>query len=88
MCGVPTAQIELSLTFDPKPANNPPVRPGNFVYNTQCPEAAGPGFDSDGHQKFCDLQFECCWSAENCRKLRLTGHVPGKMVWRYRRNFG
>ena len=50
MCGVPTKQIELSLTFDTKPANNPPVRPGNFVYNTPCPEAAGSGYDSDGVQ--------------------------------------
>ena len=51
MCGVPTKQIELSLTVDRKPANNPPVRPGIFLYNTRCPEAAGPGFDSDGLQR-------------------------------------
>ena len=70
MCGVPTKQIELSLTFDTKPANNPPVSRENFVYDTQCPEAAGPGFNSDGHQKFCDLQVECYWSAANSRKLR------------------
>ena len=70
MCGVPTKQIELSLTFDTKPANNSPVRAGNFVYKAQCPEAAGPGYDSDGQLKFCDLQVECYWSAVNCRKLR------------------
>jgi len=67
MCGVPTKQIELSLTFDTKPANNPPVRPGSFSYNTRCPEAAGPGCDSDGPQSLSVIDQQKI--TEGCDKL-------------------
>jgi hypothetical protein len=61
ICGVPTKQIALSLAFDKNSANNPAVRPGNFLYNTQCPKATGPGFDSDWHGELGDLEVEWDW---------------------------
>ena len=67
MCGVPTEQIELSLTFDTKPANIPPVRSGNFVHSTRCAEAAGPEFDSDGLQSLSAIGPQQI--VEGCDKL-------------------